>query len=383
MATTPRDKVFFILALLTFLILPSVAEAFPSFSRHVGRDCGYCHSAVPKLNDTGRTYLFNGYRFEAEGEWKAVKDIQQAPVSFEAEIEALYDNVRTAGVRSEASDLKVEEAEVIAASALGKEGRISAVIAVAVQQANDGSFDTVLPKAFVQVNDLIGPAGSGRLNLKAGIDEVGLPFLRPTSTPLSNAMLAETLIGAVSGEQRLVELNGSYTGEGERTITHRYRAGVVREPIQNDSALKGFFAAWAATFEEAVSFGAIFRAGEEEAVSGQDNSYQRYGVAAEAEGGPFILTAGYFATRRGAAADGDDWLVELLYFIDRFTIGARYEQAKFDASEAVRSQTVMARYDILSNAFVQLEYRHREDSGRVAGGGELEDKARVIFTALY
>lgn len=382
MATRLKDNAFAILALLFVLVLPSAAGAFPSFSRHVGRDCGYCHSAIPKLNDTGRTYLFNGYRFEAEGEWKAVKDIQRAPVSFEVEVEGVYDNVRTSGVRNEASDLKVEEAEVIAASALGKEGRVSALVMVAVQQANDGAFDAVIPKAFIQVNDLVGPVGSGRLNLKAGIDDVGLPFLRPTSTPISNAMLAETLIGAVSGEQRLVELNGSFTSEGERTVAHRYRAGVVREPVQSDSALKGFFASWAATVEEALSFGAIFRAGEE-AVSGQDISYQRYGVAVEAGMGPFIVTAAWFATRRAAAADGDDWLVELLYFIDRFTFGGRYEQANFDGFEAVRSQTVMARYDILSSAYVQLEYRHREDSDRVAGGGELEDKARLMFTALY
>src|SRR5512134_1290231 len=100
--------------LLLFLLIPFSAEAHPSFARHVGRDCGYCHTAIPKLNDTGRTYLTNGYRFEAEGEWREVKDLQSIPVSFEVEVEGLYDNVKTAGVWSEASDIKVEEAEVIA-----------------------------------------------------------------------------------------------------------------------------------------------------------------------------------------------------------------------------------------------------------------------------
>ena len=217
------------LALLAFLV-PSSVEAYPSFARHVGRDCGYCHTAFPKLNDTGRTYLANGYRFEAEGEWKDVKDLQSIPVSFEVEVEGLYDNIKNGGDWSEASDLKVEEAEVISGGAFGRQGRVTALLSVAVEQANDGSFDTVIPKAFFQVNDLFGPAGSGRLNLRAGIDEVGLPFFRPTSTPISNAMFAETLIGAIGASERLIEVNGSFMSEGNRTLSHRYRAGVVREP---------------------------------------------------------------------------------------------------------------------------------------------------------
>ena len=368
--------------LLCSFFAASSAEAFPSFARHVGRDCGYCHTAFPKLNDTGRTYLANGYRFEAEGEWKDVKDLQSIPVSFEVEVEWLYDNIRTAGVWAEASDLKVEEAEVIAGGAFGREGRVSALFSVAVEQANDGAFDTVIPKAIVQVNDLFGPAGAGRLNLRAGIDEVGLPFFRPASTPISNAMTAETLIKVIGASERLIELNGSFSSEGAKTIAHRYRAGVVREPVESDNKLKGFYASWAATIDEALSFGAIFRAGQE-SISGQDNSYQRYGVVAEAETGPFIFTAGYFRSNEEGGADGDDFLVEALYFIKKYTLGARFEAAGFEGSETLRSQTYMLRYDMLSSAYVQFEYRHREDSDRVAGGGELEDKARLILTALF
>lgn len=383
---TPHNA-FLVKTLMLFIaiLLPSAAEAFPSFARQVGRDCGYCHTAFPKLNDTGRTFLFNGYRFEAEGEWKAVKDLQSMPVSFEVEVEGLYDNIKTAGVRAESSDLKVEEAEVIAAGAFGKDGRVTALFSAAVLQENDGSFETVIPKAFVQINDLLGPTGAGKLNLKAGIDEVGLPFLRPSSTPISNASFAETIIGAIAADQRIIELNGSITSEGDRTIAHRYRAGIVREPvIESDNKLKGFYASWAATFDEALSVGAIFRAGQE-SIAGQDNSYQRYGVAAEAETGPFIFTAGYFKSHREGAPDGYDWLVEALYFVKRFTFGARYEMASFEGTEAARSQTFMARYNIMSSSYVQFEYRHRQDSDRIADadGGELEDKARVILVALF
>lgn len=381
---TPHRAVLLktLMLLVIAVLLPSAADAFPSFARQVGRDCGYCHTAFPKLNDTGRTYLFNGYRFEAEGEWKAVKD-QSMPVSFEVEVEGLYDNIKTAGVRNEASDLKVEEAEVIAGGAFGREGRVTALFSAAVQQENDGTFETVIPKAFVQINDLLGPTGAGRLNLRAGIGEVGLPFLRPSSTPISNAMSAERLIGAIGADERFLEFNGSVTSEGGRTIAHRYSAGIVREPVvESGNKLKGFYASWAATFDEVLSFGAIFRAGQE-STAGQDNSYQRYGVAAEAETGPFIFTAGYFKSQREGAADGDDWLVEALYFVKRFTFGARYEMASFEGTDAARSQTFMARYDIMSSSYVQFEYRHRQDSDRIADGGELEDKARVILVALF
>lgn len=371
-----------LMLLVIAVLLPSAAEAFPSFARQVGRDCGYCHTAFPKLNDTGRTFLFNGYRFEAEGEWRAVKDLQSMPVSFEVEIEGLYDNIKTAGVRSEASDLKAEEAEVMAGGAFGKDGRVTALLSVAVLQKDDDSFETVIPKAFIQINDLLGPTGAGKLNLRAGIDEIGLPFFRPSSTPISNAMFAETLIGALGDSRRLIEVNGSVTSEGDRTVAHRYRAGVVRETVESGNKLKGLYASWAATIDEDFSFGAIFRAGKE-SEAGQDISYQRYGVAAEAETGPFIFTAGYFKSQREGAADGDDWLVEALYFVKRFTFGARYETARFEGSSAARSQTLMTRYDILSSAYVQLEYRHRQDSDRIADGGELENKARLILTALF
>lgn len=361
--------------------MPADSYAFPHFARQVGRDCGYCHSAFPKLNDTGRTFLYNGYRFEAEGEWRSVKDLSSPPVSFEVEIEGIYNSVKRAGVRAEATDLKVEEAEIIAGGAFGGEGRVTALFAAAVQQ-NDNDFDTVIPKAFIQFNDIAGHAGAGLLNIRAGISEIGMPILRPTSTPITNAMFAETLIGAISAEERFLELNGSWSSEGERTLAHRYMAGISRESVESSRKLKGLYAAWAATLEEDYSIGAIFRAGDE-AVGGQDVPYRKYGLAMEAAYKPFILTAGYFKSERDGAADGDDWLAEALYFIDKFTFGARFETARLNGSRRATSHTFMARYDIMSSAYVQFEYRRRDDPDRTAGGGELEDKARVILTAAF
>lgn len=382
--SSTRIRACLLIAFLFAIIaisLPSDAYAFPHFARQVGRDCGYCHSAFPKLNDTGRTFLYNGYRFEAEGEWRSVKDLSSPPVSFEVEVEGIYDSIKTAGVRNEASDLKVEEAEIIAGGALGSEGRVTALFSAAVQQADD-TFDTVIPKAFIQFNDLAGPSGAGMLNMRAGISDIGMPTFRPTSTPITNAMFAESLIGAISADERFLEINGSWPSEGERTVAHRYRAGISRESVESGKKLKGMYAAWAATLDENYSLGAIFRAGDE-AVGAQDVSYRKYGLAMEAALKPFILTAGYFKSERDGASDGDDWLAEALYFIKKFTFGARFETAHLNGQRRATSQTLMTRFDIMSSAYVQFEYRHRQDPDRIAGGGELEDKARVILTTVF
>jgi hypothetical protein len=44
------------------LILPTPkAEANPSFARQTGRNCSFCHSGVPRLNDTGLAFKNNGF----------------------------------------------------------------------------------------------------------------------------------------------------------------------------------------------------------------------------------------------------------------------------------------------------------------------------------
>lgn len=52
----------------TFAILPlsiaASAWATPQFARETKMDCRSCHSYVPRLNETGRLYLRNGYRFD-------------------------------------------------------------------------------------------------------------------------------------------------------------------------------------------------------------------------------------------------------------------------------------------------------------------------------
>jgi hypothetical protein len=44
------------------LIFPTPkAEANPNFARQTGRNCSFCHSGVPRLNDTGVAFKNNGF----------------------------------------------------------------------------------------------------------------------------------------------------------------------------------------------------------------------------------------------------------------------------------------------------------------------------------
>lgn len=364
-------------------LAPTGASAYPFFTRQVGRDCAFCHNAYPKLNDTGRTFLYNGYRFEAEGEWREVKDLSSVPVSFEVEIEGLYDDIRRASGWEESSDIVVEEAEVIAGGAFGKSGRVSALVAVTAAEQSDGTFKTSVPKAFVQFNDLAGSPGSGSLNLKAGIGDIGIPFLHPAATPIANRTLAETLLGILDPEERFIEVNGSYSPESDsRAVTHRYRAGFSREEVDGSNTIKGVYAAWSATIDEWLSLGAVARLGEE-ASGGADHDFARYGAGVEAELGPVVASFAYFMAANDGAPDAEDWLAEALYFRGGLTLGGRYEQARLSGRDSAKSQTLMARYNILTNAYAQVELRRLDDPDRAAGGGDTENKARLMLVALF
>ncbi len=373
---------FFTAAVFVAILSASDAGAYPFFSRKVGRDCTFCHTAFPMLNETGRVYRSNGFRFAAD-EWKEVRDWQVVPFSAEAEVEGAYNRVKSAGVATESSDLKIEEAEITAGGAFGKTGKVTALVALLTEQT-DAGYDTSLHKAFVQINDLTGPAGEGSVNLRAGQFDIGLPFLNTMGTPVSNRYLSDQVMGVIAPEERAVEINGSVVADEESYApTHRYSAGVVRENVYDDNKLRGYYAWYSATFKERYNIGGIYRGGHEKSGS-TDASFDKWGLAASAEAGPFILTAGYFRAGRSGSPAKSDYVAELLYQpVSRVSLAARYDYLKEKGAQGVKSQTFMARYGILSNVYAQIEYRGLKDTGHVAGTNEDEDKVRVFLTAIF
>lgn len=370
------------LALAVLAVVPADALAMPFFARRIGRDCTYCHIAIPKLNETGRVFRANGYRFAAEEEWQHAKDWKAVPVAVEAEVELAYNRFKTSGARTESNDMKVEEVELFAGGPMGKSGRVSSVIGVAFAD-NGSGVDTTVSKAFVQVNDLAGPSAEGWLNLRAGRWDIGLPFLNTLGSPAGNAYLADTTLNVLTPGQDAVELNGSVVREGEdSSFAQRYSAGVSREDVFGGEKLAGVYATYSFTIDEAYSLGALYRTGREK-LSTVDTSYNKYAIAAEVDAEWAVLTAGYFKSDRNGAPERDDYVMELLVPFDKLSFGARYDYLKEHGKDGAKSQTLMVRYNILSNVYAQLEYRGLDDSAHVTGSNEDELKVRAFLTAIF
>jgi hypothetical protein len=66
-----------LVAVALILAAPN-AEATPKFARQTGQNCSFCHSGVPRLNDTGLSFKNNGFRLPNSNETSG-KDHKEAP----------------------------------------------------------------------------------------------------------------------------------------------------------------------------------------------------------------------------------------------------------------------------------------------------------------
>ncbi len=369
------------------LFVPTDASAIPAFARRVGRDCSYCHNMFSKLNETGRVWRANGLRFEAEEEWQKVKKIETIPVSVEIEIEASYNNTTASGAGATSSDMVIEEMELLSGGAFGKEGRVSAYGVLGVQQAEDGTFSSVINNAYIQINDLVGETGTGLLNLKAGKSSFGLPFIADYQKAIVNRYLADSALDILTRGLRMVELNGIKVTADEESWspTQTYAIGLARENVLSSHKFKSFYARYALSFKERYAIGALYRRGlETDAAGTSDTAYDKVGLGAEADLGKVVITAGYFAVRHKTGPDKNNYMIEALYMpLSKVGFGARYDLLKENGRQSVVATSLMARYNLLSNAYAQIEYRGLRDYGHVTGGNEKEDKVRLFLVALF
>ncbi len=371
--------VFMFLSLSLFV--PAVSEAVPMFAREVGRDCTYCHTILPKLNERGRIYRANGYRFSAEEQWKNVKDWTHLPLSVEIALEGFYAKTKTSGVEATSSDIVVEEFELITGGTMGKTGKVSALATVAIKQVDavgSTTYKSVIEQAFIRVNDLAGETGEGLLNLKAGQDVFSLPFLSNRQRPIAARYFAESAMKILNRGHRVVELNGTVVADEDSwQPTQRYSLGIGREDINSDDKLKAYYATYSATVRENFSLGFLYWGGKELYAS-SDVSYRKYGAAFEGAIGPVVVTAGVFRSDRNDAPDLRDTLVEVFYTpLAKFSLGARHEFFRMKGVQGAKSQSLMARYSILSNAYGQLEFDRVIDRGHAAG--TVEDEKKTVF----
>ncbi len=376
------------LLLFVSAVLPTEAGAVPFFARQVGRNCSYCHTLVPKLNEKGRTFLANGYRFEAEESWKDVKDMTTIPLSLEVEAEASLNEAKTSGNTARSSNLSVEEVELFGGGALDSAGIVSAMAVVGFKEAGAGAvpaYEAEISQAFVRINDVVGPQGAGALNIKAGQSDIALPFLSQRQSVLGKAYLAGGGHGPLEHGARLLELNGqmSFSDNDDGSISHRYAIGIAREDVSDDDRLKGRYASYSAALNDDLNIGAIYRVGREKTPSG-DGSYEKWGIAGEYDFGAAALTAGFFRSLPQGGPSSDNHVVEARYMpLPRLGAAARYDGLRESGKKRALLKAFMIRYSVLQNAFAQFEYSALSDKDHLAGTDEESSNVSLAFSALF
>ncbi len=376
----PALSLFFSLAAL----LPHEASAAPFFARQVGRNCSYCHTLVPKLNEKGRTFLANGYRFEAEESWNDVKDMTTIPLSLEVKAAATLNEAKTSVKETRSSNLSVEEVEIFGGGVLDSAGAVSAMAVAGFKEAGANLYEAEISQAFVRFNDIIGPAGAGLLNIKFGQSDIALPFLSQRQSLLGETYLAESGQGLLEKGARLVEFNGHLSfSENNRSVSHRYAIGAANEDVSDDDRLKGLYASYSASFDDDLNIGAIYRVGREKTASG-DESYDKWGIAGEYDFGAAVLTAGFFRSIRQDSTASDNHVIEAHYMpLPKLGMAARYDVLRESGKKLARLAGLMIRYNVLQNAFAQLEYSALSDGDRLSGTNEESTNISLALAALF
>ncbi len=340
------------------------------------------------MNETGRIFRSNGYRFADEEEWMVVRDTVTVPISIEVETELSYDRLKSSGTYTESSDMKIEEAELLLAIPMGSRGRVSlrGTIGLEEEIGADGSshFEPTVGSTFVQINDLAGTKGTGALNLRIGQFEVGFPFLSPLQRVIRNPYLAESTMGILRLHDKAVELNGSVVApEESMQPTHRYSIGVVREEIGDDDRFKGFYLTYGMTVAEDYSIGVMYRTGKERKDS-VDSDYHRYGVAGEAGIEGMVLTLAFFRDTGEGIPSRNNYLMEALYIpVKKISLGARVDTITQKDNDPAITGSFMVRYDILSNVYGLIEYRSIDDDDHLTGTVARGEQVRLYLVALF
>ena len=306
---------------LSVLLAPDDAEAIPAFARQTKQKCTYCHVAFPKLNEFGITFKNNGYRLQGT-KGTDVWDIPAWPVAALAEIEVEWDDFDKDERGEDSLTIMQPEVEVFWGTTLGP--RISTFGEIILERGEGADLGPV----FIQYNDLVGEA---QLNLRAGAYDVDFSFLSPARSIVFDGYAAEDLgfFGTAVG----LEANGQILPEDEG-LTVRYALGYT---LDNDAGAPGnesdlsesVYGTVELTFME-QTLGAHYQHH-----AGDEADIDRWSIAAELHGAGAILTLAWFdATLDGPSGgddlEGDDILVELLYPVGDFVVGARWDKLSDD-----------------------------------------------------
>jgi len=354
----------------TAFLMATQASAIPAFARKEGQDCGFCHTAYPKLNEAGRGYKQNGFRFPGELGNNIWEETSGVPLSAVAEIEAFLDHTRPARGKTETSgpDGKIDEIEIMGAGTLSN--RASFFTAIGYDE--DAVAD--LGPVWVQVNDLYGPQGAA--NLQIGQFDAGLPFFSQKRRVIRNQYLASDMMGFLDTEFG-AQVNGQIFNDPDEGggVVHRYGTGVLRGGTNDgDNQFTKGTGWYNFNWNEVNNLGVIAIGGQD-ATAGNNFKTAGIGAVAQTEHGPWTFTGAYFFEYQGfdrnSTVGGNqqlhNFMGEVLYMPgESWVVGGRLdwllETERRRGKDWGLRASVLARYNVVSNVWLGAEYRI-EDGG--------------------
>ena len=380
----------FVVSGLLSVFAPKKAEAIPAFSRQTGKSCSTCHSAFPKLNQTGQNFRTNGFRFPEDKEWNDVQDLKHVPLSVEAEVEAEFEKEKGG---QQKSNMHLDEVELQAGLPIGKNGGFSAFSIVSFPGEAGKSVE--VKQAFGQVNDLIGEKGHGLLNLKVGQFDISLPFLSNVQRVIKQRYYSQDNLGIIGSTKggnveffnTAIELNGQIVGKDPNDLTHRYAIGLYNPTtIQDGNQLgnPGIYVSYAVNFLENFNLGAIYKRDVVDKptpdIPNAKKALGKWGIAADAKIGPVIATLAYFRSESIDSKSLDNVMGEVLVMpTKQWVLGARMDFLNQEATKSGTRTSAMVRYYISPSVYFQGEYRLEEAFGN--GVDSVNDRGFLV--ALY
>ncbi len=377
---------------LVVVAIATPAAAIPAFARKEGQACGFCHTAYPKLNEAGRAYKQNGFRFPGEYGNNIWEEPSGVPLSFTGEVEVFLDHNRPTKGTSNTSgpDGKIDEVEIMGAGTLSNRASFFTEIEF------DDQGNAELAPIWIQVNDLAGPQGA--LNLQIGQYDAGLPFFSEKRRVIRNKYLAFDRMGFLDTEFG-GGVNGQYFSDPDEEggIVHRYGAGVFRAGSNDDGNMFTKGMGWYnLNWNEVNNLGIIATGGQDE-TGGNNFKTTGLGAIGQTECGKWTLTAAYFfeyqSFKSNSTVGGNQQfhniMGEVLYMPDeKWVLGGRVDwltetERDRDKDWGLRA-SALTRYNVVSNVWLGGEYRFEEGgNGSPVTSSAETHKARLFAFFAY
>ena len=147
-----RVSSLLVVLVLIVVIYPQEANAIPAFARKNTMTCSSCHSAWPMLNDVGRSYKENGYRF-SKLEQPRVKITEN--LSWDESLPVSVILVSRPYDKKDSGERKIRalhEAELMIAGPMGEKMSGFFEIEAEDEFTNDLGLDVAIPAAVLSYN---------------------------------------------------------------------------------------------------------------------------------------------------------------------------------------------------------------------------------------